>query len=233
MISSIYNKKHPPDRFADSGFAVVDHVAPHSVCDQLVTDEAISNFDGAGSRELIAHRSCRELASSLKNHVSIRTLLPSDPVAIQCTLFNKSPLTNWLVSLHQDLSIPVLERVQSPLCSGWSEKDGQWFVQPPVDVLECLVAVRIHLDSSTAENGPLRVVPGSHRFGRLMSSAAHDQREQRGELALLVSRGGAIVMRPLLLHASSKAIAPMSRRVLHMVFAPRELPYGLKWGLAV
>lgn len=222
-----------PNRFADCGFAVIDHVVPHSVCDQLSADEIISSAAGAGSRTLITHPPCRELASYLKNHVSIRALLPSDPVAIQCTLFNKSPRKNWLVPLHQDLSVPVLERIQSPLCSGWSEKEGQWFVQPPIDILECLVAVRVHIDSSTAENGPLRVVPGSHRFGRSTSAEADTRREQTNEVALLVSCGGAIVMRPLLLHASSKVIAAIPRRVLHFVFGPCELPYGLKWGPSV
>jgi hypothetical protein len=215
--------------FTNNGFIVVDHVVPDSICDQLISDASISSIDGPGSRALLAHPLCRELVGFLENHTAIKPLLQPDPVAIQCTLFNKSEGKNWLVSLHQDLSVPVFKRIESAACSGWSEKKGQWFVQPPIDILEQLVAVRVHLDSSTAENGPLRVVPGSHRFGRLTTLDANAQRQMQGEVSLLVSRGGAVAMRPLLLHASSKATVPMPRRVLHFVFGPRELPYGLEW----
>ena len=34
-----------------------------------------------------------------------------------------------------------------------------------------------------------------------------------------VARGGVVSMRPLLMHASSKAVAPTSRRVLHIEYA--------------
>lgn len=132
--------------------------------------------------------------------------------------------------MHQDLSIPVRQRIESAHCAGWSKKEGQWFVQPPIEVLEQLVAIRIHLDASTPENGPLRIVPGSHRSGRL-KSIAEDSRRLAGEVPVLGARGAAIVMRPLLLHASSKAAAQaLPRRVLHFVFGPRELPCGLEWG---
>jgi hypothetical protein len=41
-----------------------------------------------------------------------------------------------------------------------------------------------------------------------------------------------MLMRPLLLHASSRASGASRRRVLHFVFGPRELPFGLAWALA-
>jgi hypothetical protein len=50
-----------------------------------------------------------------------------------------------------------------------------------------------------------------------------------GESVVAVNRGGALVMRPLILHASSKASAPKARRVLHFVFGPPQLPFGLEW----
>ena len=43
-----------------------------------------------------------------------------------------------------------------------------------------------------------------------------------------VLRGGALVMRPLLLHAFSKAVIPCLRRVLHFVFGSPSLPLGLE-----
>ena len=48
-----------------------------------------------------------------------------------------------------------------------------------------------------------------------------------------VPAGGALLMRPLLQHASSKSSSGKPRRVLHFVFAPRALPQGLRWRWAV
>jgi ectoine hydroxylase-related dioxygenase (phytanoyl-CoA dioxygenase family) len=160
-------------------------------------------------------------------------LLPRDAVAAQCTLFNKSPAKNWLVALHQDLSIPVSSRVDSPECSGWSEKEGQLYVQPPVSVLVRLVAVRLHIDDCPAESGALRVVPQSHMEGRVDPTQAEVLRQRYGETLVPVAQGGVLVMRPLLLHASSKATSPAPRRVLHFVFGPPSLPLGLEWQWAV
>ncbi len=169
----------------------------------------------------------------LRSHPQIAPQLPSDSVAVQCTAFSKTPETNWLVSLHQDLSIPVRERVQNPECRGWSSKQGVLFVQPPVAVLESLVAIRVHIDPCSAENGALRMVPGSHRLGRLDGDAQAKIRNVNGEVVVPVDRGGALLMHPLILHASSKAAVPNGRRVLHFLFGPRTLPLGLRWHTAI
>jgi len=184
---------------------------------------------GAGSRRLLDEAWCTHLAGALRGDARIRSLLPRDAVAVQCTLFDKSPTKNWLVALHQDLSIPVRDRVDGPECSGWSEKEGQLYVQPPVSVLERLVAVRVHIDDCPAESGALRLVAKSHVEGRLSKEQAEALRSQYGETLVPVGRGGALVMRPLLLHASSKATSLTPRRVLHFVFGPRGLPLGLEW----
>jgi ectoine hydroxylase-related dioxygenase (phytanoyl-CoA dioxygenase family) len=102
-------------------------------------------------------------------------------------------------------------------------------VQPPVSVLEQLVAVRVHIDDCPAESGALRVVPKSHVEGRLNKEQAQALRSQNGETVVPVGRGGVLVMRPLLLHASSKAASPDPRRVLHFVFGRPKLPLGLEW----
>jgi ectoine hydroxylase-related dioxygenase (phytanoyl-CoA dioxygenase family) len=106
-------------------------------------------------------------------------------------------------------------------------------VQPPVAVLEQLVAVRIHLDDCLVESGALRVVPQSHSQGRLSRERVEDLRRQNGETVVPVARGGALIMRPLILHASSKATSLAPRRVLHFVFGPPKLPLGLEWRWAV
>jgi ectoine hydroxylase-related dioxygenase (phytanoyl-CoA dioxygenase family) len=133
------------------------------------------------------------------------------------------------VALHRDLSIPVSEPIDSVRCTGWSEKDGSLFVQPPTSVLEELVAIRVHLDDCDERNGALRVVPGSHRLGRLSSAQACLARDVRGDRRVPVAMGGVMVMRPLLLHSSSKVSLDLPRRVLHFVFGPGTLPGGLRW----
>jgi hypothetical protein len=219
----------PPNQWDVQGFAVVARVLDSAHCEQL--SDALCNRDPSwtGLRGLLTERGCEALAVTLRRHPALAPFLPPASVAVQCTLFEKSPSQNWLVSLHQDLSIPVKERVDDPELTGWSEKDGRVFVQPPTNLLEALVAVRVHLDEGGPEGGALRVVPGSHRFGRLDAVRAAALRAESGEIVPEVPRGGVLVMRPLLLHASSKATVPVYRRVLHFVFGPPELPAGLQW----
>ena len=152
---------------------------------------------------------------------------------MQCSLFEKSVDNNWLVALHQDLSIPVAEKVDHPALSAWSDNDGCWFVQAPVEVLEQLVAVRLHVDVCTEFDGALKLITGSHQYGKLDATKANTLLTASGERLCAVERGAALVMRPLVLHASSKASGNSPRRVLHFVFGPQDLPYGLIWHYAV
>ena len=107
----------------------------------------------------------------LVRDIRLSNLMPHDACAVQCTYFTKSSAHNWLVTLHQDLSIPVADRIDSEHCTGWSRKEGGLFVQPPSSFLENMLAVRIHLDDTDDESGALRVVPGSHAMGRLTTEA--------------------------------------------------------------
>jgi ectoine hydroxylase-related dioxygenase (phytanoyl-CoA dioxygenase family) len=190
-------------------------------------------LDNAGTRNLLDLDWCRDLAVKIKCHRAVQRHLPTLPVAIQCTLFDKTEQKNWLVALHQDLSVPVKEPVQHPSLGVWSLKEGQHYVQAPSELLEKLVAVRLHLDDCGPENGPLRVVPHSHIQGRLDSVAAQRVRSKQVEVVCTLSKGDALLFRPLLLHASSKAKSPSRRRVLHFLFAPAAPGYGLRWQHAV
>jgi ectoine hydroxylase-related dioxygenase (phytanoyl-CoA dioxygenase family) len=102
-------------------------------------------------------------------------------------------------------------------------------VQPPAAVLERMLTVRVHLDPCGVENGPVRVLPGSHTHGRLGTEEIARWREGGAPVPCTCGRGGALVMRPLLLHASSPATLPAHRRVVHLEFAADDLPHGLDW----
>lgn len=210
-----------------TGYAVVARVLSPDDC-ALAASRVQAN-SGAGKRCLLAQSWCAALAGRLQAHAALGALIGADMVAVQCTWFEKSAQRNWLVPLHQDLSIPVAERVQDPALSGWSVKDAMQFVHAPPEVLEKLVAVRIHLDPCGVDDGPLRVVPGSHKHGVLSDEQAMALRAADGETVCALPAGSALVMRPLLLHASSKGSGASARRVLHFVFGPHALPHGLRW----
>lgn len=213
----------------DVGYAVLPALIPAAEVEELRAWVDGPHGQSASKRRLIDYPWCWNLAERICRDERLREVLPIDPTPVQCTLFVKSIKKNWLVALHQDLSIPVAERVDSLECSGWSEKEGEIFVQPPVSVLQGMLAVRVHIDDCDERTGALRVVPGSHRLGRLTSSEALRERDKRGEMIVTVSNGGAMLMRPLLLHASSKASIDSARRVLHFVFGPAKLSHGLRW----
>jgi hypothetical protein len=215
--------------FEAGGFAVAPKVLSDAQCAELEARVGALELRGAGTRELLSLDWVQQFARQLRDLPALAALLANSCTAIQCSYFAKRPSRNWLVGLHQDLSIPVAERAADAPCKAWSEKEGTWFCQPPAELLAQLVAVRVHLDDSTEANGPLRVVPGSHRFGRIASREVGAHRRCLGEVTCVAPRRSLVAMRPLLLHASSKSISQSPRRVLHYVFGPRELPWGLRW----
>jgi ectoine hydroxylase-related dioxygenase (phytanoyl-CoA dioxygenase family) len=217
------------EEFDRQGFTIVESVlSPEQIAATIAHLDSIS-LDRAGTRNLLDYGWCSELVDILRSHSTIGELLPSNHVAVQCTLFEKTIDRNWLVPLHQDLSIPVRERCEHIHLSGWSHKEGILYVQPPIEVLEKLVAIRVHIDDCNSDNGALRVVPGSHDRGRISTADIATLKTDNGEQLCTVKQGGALVMRPLLLHASSKATNPNHRRVLHFLFGSASLPLGLQW----
>ena len=220
-------------RFANEGFALVAGLLDADVCEAVLAQMGPLPEGTAGTRCLLSQPWCASLAGRLRQHHALAGLIPSDAVAVQCTAFEKSASRNWLVPVHQDLSIPVAERVAHPGLVGWSEKEGELFVQPPTEVLEQLVAVRVHLDACAPQDGPLRVVPGTHLRGRIEPEAAVAARDAGTVVDCCAARGDAWVLRPLLLHASSRATGTSRRRVLHFVFGPPSLPHGLRWHRAL
>jgi len=139
-------------------------------------------------------------------------------VAIQAIGFDKTEATNWKVAWHQDLMFPFAAPVTTSNFDLPVKKDGVDYARPPQSVLECLLAVRLHLDDCDEANGPLRVCPGSHREGIIPGRNVPDYVRQRGETICSAACGDLLLMRPLTLHASSQATQPRQRRVLHFVY---------------
>jgi len=209
------------------GFAIRADVFSASRADALAGTLAGLGA-GYGMRNLLrASPEVAALAEELKRLVA--PVLGTRVFAARGIFFDKMPGANWEVGWHQDLSIAVAERIVAPGFSGWSVKQGVPHVQPPVAVLEGMLTVRLHLDECGADNGPLRVIRGSHAGGRLTDEQIEHWKQSGEEVTCLVPKGGALLMRPLLLHASKPAEKPRHRRVIHLEYAADPLPHGLKW----
>jgi ectoine hydroxylase-related dioxygenase (phytanoyl-CoA dioxygenase family) len=108
-------------------------------------------------------------------------------------------------------------------------KAGIWHVQPPASILDRMLSVRIHLDDCTESNGALRVLPGTHRLGRLNAVQITERQRLATSVSCVVDAGGVVLMRPLLIHASSAASEATHRRVIHIDYASCQLDGGLRW----
>jgi hypothetical protein len=174
----------------------------------------------------------RELARSAKPLAIVEATLRSKATPVRATLFDKTGGANWLVPWHQDLTICVEERIDVPGYGPWTRKAGIWNVQPPASILERMLSVRIHLDDCHESNGALRVLPGTHRLGRLNAVEIAERQRVGTAVVCAIGAGGAVLMRPLLLHASSAATEAAHRRVIHIDYAACELDGGLRWAAA-
>lgn len=220
------------------GFAVVEGVVPHARIDALLPALEHVEHEGAVERRGSVHavRNLLEAVPPVRDLArmpSVRAL--AEPVlgpgcfVVRAILFDKTPEANWKVAWHQDLTIAVRARRDAPGFGPWSEKASIPHVQPPVEVLERMLTVRLHLDPCGPENGPVQVIPGSHLHGRLSADDVARMRAGGEPMPCTCGRGGALVMRPALLHASSPATRPGHRRVVHLELAADELPHGLQW----
>jgi len=160
-----------------------------------------------------------ELAKDVRLTDLARVWLGSRAIPFRATLFEKSSVTNWLIPWHQDTALPLTKRFDLAGWGPWSEKAGSIYAHAPAWALSRVIALRVHLDASDPDNGPLRVVPDSHVTGVLNDQAVMELVSTSGHLECCVPRGGVIAMRPLIIHSSSKAKTGKSRRVLHIEYA--------------
>lgn len=209
------------------GFTVIPRVINADELQALIT--ALGPVSGAGRRGLLALPAFAELARSGRLLEIVRPHLQSDPFPVSSIYFDKSADTNWVGPWHQDLTVALRARVEHPGFGPWSTKEGIPHVQPPVELLQQMLTLRIHLDDADASNGALRLLPGSHRLGRLSSEQIQELRRQQPEFLCAVSAGDVLLMRPLLLHASSRSTIPRHRRVVQIDYAAFRLPDGLEW----
>jgi hypothetical protein len=221
----------------NDGYAIREDVLSEPEIDELI--EALERRqDGDGLlrrgkifavRNLLDLPEIRKLADSESVRDLARAVLGDSAFPVRGILFDKIPEANWKVPWHQDVTIAVKQREEIEGFGPWSTKAGILHVQPPASVLEKMISIRLHLDDCDESNGALQVIPASHREGRIAEVGISSILAQSQPRVCAVHRGGALLMRPLLLHASSASQTPAHRRIVHIDFACEQLPFPLKW----
>jgi ectoine hydroxylase-related dioxygenase (phytanoyl-CoA dioxygenase family) len=213
------------------GFIILDRFLSLDLINGLIQDISALNLapERAGIRNILELLpSVHQLAQSQEIQSLVEPILGNPARVVRGIFFDKQPTANWKVPWHQDVTIAVKNRLDLPDYQPWSLKGGIHHVQPPVAILERMLTVRIHLDKTDESNGALKVIPGSHCDGKL-NDLEIDRFKQTCSTICTCESGGILLMRPLLLHASSVAIEPSHRRVIHLDYAGCNLPAGLEW----
>ncbi|GAB4034634.1 phytanoyl-CoA dioxygenase family protein [Spirosoma gilvum] len=222
---------------SENGFSVVDSIYSEDEVQTILT--AINSIDTSRdnfrkSNDLFAIRqflkeipTVFDLIFTDRLKSIIRQVIGDDFFVVKSIYFDKPETSNWYVPYHQDLTISVDKRVEQIGYGPWTIKQNQFAVQPPLDILKNITTIRIHLDDTDENNGALRVVPKSHLKG-IYRPTTIDWTEET-ERTCCVRQGGIMLMKPLILHSSSRTFNNKRRRVIHIEFSNEELPAVIQW----
>ena len=215
------------------GYSLADITLADHQCEHIAASLPQPGGGHAGIRDLITHPTVLRLLLHERLGGYLWSLIGRDLVAVKATLFDKSQEATWDAQWHQDRTIAVAERLAVPGYGPWSTKARIAHVDAPAEVLAQMLAIRVHLDRCGSENGPLRVIAGSHLLGKLGDGQLTELVTRTASIDVTAARGSIVLMRPLLVHSSPAARAADHRRVLHIELAPLEAISPLKWHTAV
>jgi ectoine hydroxylase-related dioxygenase (phytanoyl-CoA dioxygenase family) len=205
----------------EQGFAVVPSVlSTRELIPILVSLADLEPPPGrAGIRHVLSHPTVNVVAHTPALMEMAQTVLGSGAVPFRATLFDRMPEGNRLLNWHQDIALPLQQQVETPGWGPWSVKQDVIYANAPASVLEQVLALRLHLDDCTEQNGPLRVIPGTHGLGVLSEEEIERHTTFQDPVECLAARGGVAAMRPLVIHALSRSRSQAPRRVLHIEYA--------------
>jgi ectoine hydroxylase-related dioxygenase (phytanoyl-CoA dioxygenase family) len=220
--------------FKQNGFAILPAVVAKSQVSRLAEQlTCIPGRTKAGLRHAMQNSAVAALAHDPALLAIASQILGANVFPFRATLFDKSPNANWLVVWHQDTALPLRERREIRGWGPWSVKDGIIYAHAPATALRNIVALRVHLDESTVDNGCLRVLSGTHRHGILEDGDIDRLVHEMQPYNCLLPRGGILAMSPLIVHSSSKSQVATPRRVLHIEYAASHIPAsGLELAVA-
>lgn len=222
------------------GFAIINDVFTEKEIKniiELIESKTANNKENATfrkSQDLFAirqfHKEIPETLDSIFNE-NLKEIIESNfgkgYFITKSIYFDKPEKSNWFVAYHQDLTISVNQKIELENFENWTVKQNQFAVQPPTEILENNFTIRIHIDKTTKDNGALKVINNSHSKGILRIENLDFESEK--ETICEVEKGGIMIMKPLLFHASNKTTNNERRRVIHIEFSRQELPNGLEW----
>lgn len=221
----------------ENGFGIINTIFSNEEVDKIIN--ILENIDTSKetfrkSEDLFAIRQFLKEIPEIKGLIFndnikkvVREIFGEKYVAVKSIYFDKPEKSNWYVAYHQDLTISVDKKVNLPGFGPWTTKQNQFAVQPPLDILENMYTIRIHLDDTDEYNGALKVVPKSHSKG-IYRPETIDWTVETEEICS-VEKGGIMIMKPLTLHGSNRTTNGKKRRVIHIEFSDRELPDQLQW----
>ncbi|SNR75482.1 phytanoyl-CoA dioxygenase family protein [Flavobacterium sp. ov086] len=228
------------NKINSQGFAIIDTIYSENEIEKLIslieniTENSNENATFRKSQDLFAIRQFhKEIPESLPFIFNqnlkdvIESTFGKGYFITKSIYFDKPEKSNWFVAYHQDLTISVDKKIEVENFENWTVKQNQFAVQPPTEILESNFTIRIHIDKTTKDNGALKVVNNSHSKGILRIENLGIENEK--ETICEVEKGGIMIMKPLLFHASNKTTNNERRRVIHIEFSKQELPDGLEW----
>ncbi|MDO3626328.1 phytanoyl-CoA dioxygenase family protein [Mucilaginibacter sp. BT774] len=220
-----------------NGFTVIDNIyTDEEVVDLISIIDQVdkSNQTFRKNADLFAIRQFLKEVADVKPIIFngkleqlIENIFGSGYFVVKSIYFDKPERSNWFVTWHQDLTISVDKKVDLPGYTSWTSKHNQFAVQPPIEILEDNFTIRIHLDDTNEDNGALKVLPGSHL--KSIYRPENIDWSIENEAVCNVKRGGVMIMRPLLMHASDRTVNEQKRRVMHIEFSRAELSGEISW----
>jgi len=214
------------------GVEIKENLIPHDLI-QAVIAEMDASYEKLPKHGI---RNAEKKFSSVLNVVThkelvneARNILGKEPQIVRVIFFDKTPDKNWLVTWHQDKTVALNDRKEIEGWGPWTLKDKTHHVQPPRSVLNQMVTFRVHLDPAGNKSGCLKIIPCSHERGILKQSEINEIVKNTEPVFCVVKSGDTVVMRPHILHSSSKSITSEHRRVIHIEFSSYELPNGISW----
>ena len=218
--------------YQNNGFFLMENAIDENEVKTLIDELSVFENDTNkyGVRDLMNKLPCiRQLALSASLLPIAKEILGEQAKPVRAVFFDKVPSANWNVAWHQDTSIAVKRKEDVSGFGPWTEKQGVVHVEPPEEYLAKILTLRIHLDSSNAKSGVLRLIPKTHKNGRIGSKKLLEMVENSEVKECIANPGDILLMNPLLFHNSRKAINPDHRRIIHIEYSAMTLPEPLEW----
>ena len=211
------------------GFSIVNNIFTENEINEILNYISNNNFEKKfGIRYFLKKHEQLTSLIFTKPLKSIIQKISKKAFVVKSIYFDKPPNANWIVNWHQDLTINVTGSTLETDYRKWRKTKDRIAVQPPLDILEEIFTIRIHLDDCTVKNGALRVIPESHLEG-IFENQQISEKIRQPEKVCEVKKGGILLMKPLLLHASKRVENHKNRRVIHIEFSSKSLAKGLSW----